>query len=141
MATTIKGRVYVVTPIEANEYNGKTYYSRKLTLNVKRYNPDTGELMRESYPTFEINGENLCRQVDSLHGGELVEVSYSLQGVKYEKDGETRFFNKVSGYKVEMVGAEQAQYATTSTTSAPYPNASGAPVDSSPMPTPDDLPW
>lgn len=33
--------------------------------------------------------------------GDVVAVSFDLQGTKYEKDGQTRFFTSIRGYKVE----------------------------------------
>ena len=110
---TIKGRFFAATAIETREHEGKTYCSRKLILKTERYDQFTGELLNESYPSFDINKESLCRELDSMKYGDMVEVSYIIQGIKYNKDGQTKFFNKIVGYKIERIQTTNASVSDT----------------------------
>lgn len=138
MANTFKGRVFQITPTETKTHEAKEYYSRQLTLLVRRYDPETGELQREDYPTFDISGEVRCTQLNGLKVGDLVEVSYVVQGVKYEKEGVTKFFNKVTGYKIEPIN--QTQPVQQAQPVQQYPQVSQA-TQAQPQNPSDDLPF
>lgn len=63
-------------------------------------NQFTGQIERANYPKFEFTGNH----VDDLNGfniGDIVTVSFSLNGSRSEKDGQIRYFTNVQGYKIE----------------------------------------
>lgn len=63
-------------------------------------NQFTGQIERANYPKFEFTGNH----VDDLNGfnmGDIVTVSFSLNGSRSEKDGQVRYFTNVQGYKIE----------------------------------------
>ena len=69
--------------------------------------------------------------VDKLNGlkvGEQVTININLRGREYEKDGETRYFNTVEGWRIETQG-------TNAPTAAPSQPASIGADES------DDLPF
>lgn len=138
MANTFKGRAFNITPTETRTHEGKEYYSRQLTLLVRRFDPETGELQREDYSTFDISGKDLCAQLDGLQVSELIEVSYVIRGVKYEKNSETKFFNKVVGYKVEPLNQAQAAIPVQSAQPNTAPQVT-AQINNAPQS--DDLPF
>ena len=102
MANSIIGRVYYVgetQPIQSKD-GQKTYYKRELVLDATRYDGLTGERGYENYPSFEFSGDK-CNDLEGLQIGDIVVVSFDVVGSKYEKDGQTKFFNRVRGYKIE----------------------------------------
>lgn len=102
MANQIIGRVFQIG--DTNEIKSKdgskTYYKRELVLDATRFDGLTGQRGYDNYPSIEFSGDN-CQLLDQLKIGDVVTVSFDLQGTKYEKDGQTRFFTSIRGYKVE----------------------------------------
>ena len=68
----------------------------------------TGERGFDNFPTLEFSGDK-CAELDQFKIGEIVTVSFDLQGTKYEKDGQTKFFTRVRGYKIERRQVQQPQ--------------------------------
>lgn len=100
MANTITGRILSIGDIETiTSKNGEAFEKRKLVLNCTRSN--FGQLY-ENYPSFEFSGNHIS-DTDQFKVGDIVTVSFVLQGKKVQKDNmpET-FFNTVVGYKIEM---------------------------------------
>lgn len=102
MANQIIGRVFQIG--DTNEIKSKdgskTYYKRELVLDATRFDGLTGQRGYDNYPSIEFSGDN-CQLLNQLKIGDVVTVSFDLQGTKYEKDGQTRFFTSIRGYKVE----------------------------------------
>ena len=103
MANQIIGRVFQIG--DTNEIKSKdgskTYYKRELVLDATRFDGLTGQRGFDNYPSIEFSGDN-CQLLNQIKHGDIVTVSFDLQGTKYEKDGQTRFFTSVRGYKVEL---------------------------------------
>lgn len=100
MANTILGTVLEIgNTIEIPTKSGSKFYKRMLVVDASTYDTFTGE-KRENYPSFQF----LQRHTEDLNNvkvGDKVAVKFFVSGRKYEKDGETRFFNEVVGYAVE----------------------------------------
>lgn len=110
MANQVIGRVFQIgntEPIKSKD-GSKTYYKRELVLDATRFDGMTGERGFDNFPTFEFSGDK-CAELDQFKVGEIVTVSFDLQGTKYEKDGQTKFFTRVRGYKVERRQVQQPQ--------------------------------
>ena len=105
MANTITGKIHKIYPTERKEINGKVYHERILVIDNTRYDQYTGEPGFSSFPSFSINGDEKCRELDSFAEGEVVTVSFDIQGLKYndKNTGEEKYFNKVRAYKIERV--------------------------------------
>ena len=102
MANQVIGRIYqigVAEPIQSKN-GSKTHYKRELTIDATRFDPHTGQKAFENFPTFEFIGDK-CQELDQYRVGDVVAVSFDIQGTRYEKEGRTRFFNRVRGYKIE----------------------------------------
>ena len=104
MANQTTGRIDRITPtVQIPSKDGsKTFLKREITLDATRYDPYTGERGYDNFPTFEFGGDK-CSELDGFQIGQVVTVSFDLQGVKYnDTDGNPKYFTKVRGYKVEL---------------------------------------
>ena len=110
MANQVIGRVFQIGNTESikSKDGSKTYYKRELVLDATRFDGMTGERGFDNFPSFEFSGDK-CSELDQFNVGEIVTVTFDLQGTKHEKDGQTRFFNRVRGYKIERRLVQQPQ--------------------------------
>lgn len=100
MAFQISGIIQHIGNTESIPYQDKVFKKRELVLDCSYRNQFTGEIERANYPKFEFTGNH----VDDLNGfnmGDIVTVSFSLNGSRSEKDGQVRYFTNVQGYKIE----------------------------------------
>ena len=108
MANQVIGRIFQIgntEPIKSKD-GSKTYYKRELILDATRFDGMTGERGFDNFPTFEFSGDK-CSELDQFKVGEIVTVSFDLQGTKYEKEGQTKFFTRIRGYNVERRKVQQ----------------------------------
>lgn len=110
MANQIIGRVFYIGDTNSikSKDGSKTYYKRELVLDATRYDGLTGQRGYDNFPSIEFSGDN-CQMLNQFKPGDIVTVSFELQGTKYEKDGQTRFFTRIRGYKVELKQTSQPQ--------------------------------
>lgn len=85
--------------IQSTKEQGKTFKRRQLYMDCSRYDGLTGERLDENYPLLEFGGKAL-EQLNQLVGtgvkkGDLVCVSFVVDGVAYEKDGKKQVMTKV----------------------------------------------
>ena len=100
MAFQISGIIQHIGNTESIPYQDKVFKKRELVLDCSYRNQFTGQIERANYPKFEFTGNH----VDDLNGfnmGDIVTVSFSLNGSRSEKDGQVRYFTNVQGYKTE----------------------------------------
>ena len=100
MAFQISGIIQHIGNTESIPYQEKVFKKRELVLDCSYRNQFTGQIERANYPKFEFTGNH----VDDLNGfnmGDIVTVSFSLNGSRSEKDGQVRYFTNVQGYKIE----------------------------------------
>lgn len=100
MAFQISGIIQHIGNTESIPYQDKVFKKRELVLACFYRNQFTGQIERANYPKFEFTGNH----VDDLNGfnmGDIVTVSFSLNGSRSEKDGQVRYFTNVQGYKIE----------------------------------------
>ena len=100
MAFQINGIIQQIGNTESIPYQDKVFKKRELVLDCSYRNQFTGQIERANYPKFEFTGNH----VDDLNGfkiGDIVTVSFSLNGSRSEKDGQVRYFTNVQGYKIE----------------------------------------
>lgn len=100
MAFQISGIIQHIGNTESIPYQGKVFKKRELVLDCSYRNQFTGQIERTNYPKFEFTGNH----VDDLNGfnmGDIVTVSFSLNGSRSEKDGQVRYFTNFQGYKIE----------------------------------------
>lgn len=100
MAFQISGIIQHIGNTESIPYQDKVFKKRELVLDCSYRNQFTGQIERANYPKFEFTSNH----VDDLNGfniGDIVTVSFSLNGSLSEKDGQVRYFTNVQGYKIE----------------------------------------
>lgn len=100
MAFQISGIIQHIGNTESIPYQDKVFKKRELVLDCSYRNQFTGQIERANYPKFEFTGNH----VDDLNGfnmGDIVTVSFSLNGSRSEKAGQVRYFTNVQGYKIE----------------------------------------
>lgn len=100
MAFLINGIIQQIGNTESISYQDKVFKKRELVLDCSYRNQFTGQIERANYPKFEFTGKH----VDDLNGfniGDIVTVSFSLNGSRSEKYGQVRYFTNVQGYKIE----------------------------------------
>ena len=129
MANQLTGRIEVLGATQqVASKSGSTFSRRELVLNCARYDQYTGEKISENHPQFEFSGK-ACEKLDGLNVGDVIVVSFTLQGSWYEKDGVRKNFTRVVGYDVEVKTRE------TSVSQSPA-------IDNiPPVPPIDRLPW
>lgn len=111
MAFQISGIIQHIGNTESIPYQDKVFKKRELVLDCSYRNQFTGQIERVNYPKFEFTGNH----VDDLNGfniGDIVTVSFSLNGSRSEKDGQVRYFTNVQGYKIDKYQSRynQQQY-------------------------------
>lgn len=149
MANTIIGKVLVIGRTEEipSKNGGQPFLKRTLVLDCSRYDQYTGKKF-ENYPQLEFASKNTAI-LDNFNVGDVVEVSFALQGRSYEKDGVQKYFTSIVGYKVEPYNTQQSQQPapqapqnapqaeqSNQTFTPPSVDANGNPVDNN-----DDLPF
>ncbi len=144
MANTIIGRIFKIGAIESfpSKNGGEPFQKRTLIMDCSRFDQFSGKKY-DNFPQLEFAGRNVTL-LDGFQEGDLVEVSFALNGRSYEKDGETRYFTSIVGYKVEHCGVANGSQ-TPSTAQpmayqAPQPAPQMAPTVQ-PAQQVDDLPF
>lgn len=100
MAFQISGIIQHIGNTESIPYQGKVFKKRELVLDCSYRNQFTGQIERTNYPKFEFTS-NHVDDLNDFNIGDIVTVSFSLNGSRSEKDGQVRYFTNVQGYKIE----------------------------------------
>lgn len=105
MANQITGTVHLIEPtvsIPLKSDPTRSLTKRTIVLCVKRFNPVTGEQSgADNFPSFDFMNDK-CAMLDSFAPGQLVTVSFDLQGSQVTgQDGRPRWFTSVRGYRIE----------------------------------------
>ena len=125
---TITGKIVTIGKT-VNVSKKNEFLKRDLVLDCSRYDEFTGK-KRENYVSMSFT-QKRCEDLNGYQVGELVEVSFILNGQKYEKDGQTRYITDIIGYKVERKGqgAPQAAPQEPSAPQAQSPSVSPSPTN------------
>lgn len=115
MANTIIGAIASIGPTQSLiAKNGNAFQKRDLVINVRRFDPNTGEPVTdwENTPKLSFIGDK-CRDLDRFQVGQMVVISFDLQGRKYTTaNGETDIITEARPYKIEAYGQRPSQPAT-----------------------------
>lgn len=145
MALKVIGKVHSVGQIQqiASKNGGQPFLKREIVLDATRYDGLTGERGYDNFPMFEFSGDK-CTELDAFKRGDVVEVSFELQGSFYkDKDGVERNFTRVRAYKIEpyAVKSKPAPQPHTQQSQPAYQQPP-MPSDYPPPPPPQqNLPW
>lgn len=100
MANQISGKVLIIeNAVTIPTKSGNTFTKRQIVLDASHYDPMTGQKF-ENYPSFDFVG-NRVNELDNFKVGDLVTISFALNGRPFDKDGKTTYFTSVNGYKIE----------------------------------------
>lgn len=100
MANQVSGKVLIIDDvISIPTRSGNTFTKRQIVLDASHYDPMTGQKY-ENYPAFDFIG-NRVNELDNFKVGDLVTISFALNGRPFDKDGKTTYFTSVNGYKIE----------------------------------------
>ena len=115
MANTIIGSIASIGPTQSlMAKNGNAFQKRDLIINVRRFDPNTGEPVTdwENTPKLSFMGDK-CRDLDRFQVGQMVVISFDLQGRKYTNaNGETDIITEARLYKIEAYGQRPSQPAS-----------------------------
>ena len=135
---TITGKIVTIGKT-VNVSKKNEFLKRDLVLDCSRYDEFTGK-KRENYVSMSFT-QKRCEDLNGYQVGELVEVSFILNGQKYEKDGQTRYITDIIGYKVERKGKVATQEAPSAPQEPSAPQAQSPSVPPSPTNEQTDLPF
>jgi len=96
----ISGIIQKIGDTESIPYRDRFFKKREVVLDCSYRNQFTGQIERPNYPKFEFTGNH----VEDLVGfqiGDIVTLSFSLNGSRFEKDGNVRYFTNIQGFKIE----------------------------------------
>lgn len=115
MANQISGKVLILdNAVTVPTRTGNTFTKRQIVLDASHYDPMTGQKF-ENYPAFDFIG-NRVNDLDSFKEGDLVTISFALNGRRFEKDGKTIYINSVTGYKIEPYQRQNNGYKPSNST-------------------------
>lgn len=145
MALKVIGKVHSVGQTQqiASKNGGQPFLKREIVLDATRYDGLTGERGYDNFPMFEFSGDK-CAELDAFKRGDVVEVSFELQGSFYkDKDGVERNFTRVRAYRIEPYAVKSKPAAQPHTQqSKPAYQQPPMPSDYPPPPPPQqNLPW
>ena len=105
MANQITGRlVYIGQPQEIpSKSGGNPFVKREFILDATTYDPYTGERSQyENILPLEVSGDK-CAELDQFRTGDVITVSFSLQGREWtNQDGQLTYIihsGFISGYQ------------------------------------------
>ena len=136
MALKIIGKVFSIGTLQtiSSKNGGQPFTKRELIIDATRFDGLTGERGFDNYPAFEFSGDK-CAELDRLTTGQVVEVSFELQGSFYkDSSGVDRNFTRIRAYKVEPYVMKKPQPKPQVTNQQPMPS-------DYPPPPSDELPW
>lgn len=109
MANQISGKVLIIENIVSiPTQNGNTFTKRKIVLDASHYDPMTGQKY-ENYPAFDFVG-NRVNELNNFKVGDLVTISFALNGRSFDKDGKTIYITSINGYKLEPYQRQNSGY-------------------------------
>ena len=122
MANQVIGQIVSIGQTQSlTAKNGNAFQKRDLVISVRRFDPNTGEPVTdwENTPKFSFMGDK-CRDLDLFQLGQMVIVSFDLQGRQYQNaSGVTDIITEARPYRIEAYGKCTAQQPTTHAAPAP----------------------
>lgn len=109
MANIISGQIIAIgqtQTIAPKNGNGNTLIKREFVIRAMRFNPEDGtpELSEFNTPSLEINGEDKVGVLDGFKIGDVVKVSFSVEGRSYEdQNHNVRYFNSIRASRIEKM--------------------------------------
>lgn len=100
MANQIRWKILIIeNAVTIPTRSGNTFTKRQIILDSSHYDPMTGQKY-ENYPAFDFVG-NRVNELDKFKVGDLVTISFALNGRPFDKDGKTIYITSITGFKIE----------------------------------------
>ena len=100
---TIKAKVHLVGELKTipSKNGGEPFKKRELVLDASRFDPYTGEKSGDNFVVIEFSNKR-CEELDKVSKGDLVSVSFVLQGREYtdQNTGTVRYFTSIVGVSI-----------------------------------------
>ena len=109
MANKISGRLINISPTQTlTSKSGNSYQRREFVIERIVFDRNTGLPTADpsDTPIFSLIGDN-CSLLDNANIGDEVTIDYELRGVSYQKDGETKYFNDIRVFRIDLRGNMQ----------------------------------
>lgn len=135
MANSVTGVIVSIGPTLTltSKKSGNSFNKRDVVLMLRRFDPNTGEPLNdvENTPQFSFMND-ACAQLDNYVAGQVVTVSFYIQGTKYtDQSNVTKIINDIRPYKIELYQpksyvapqpqAPAPQYSPTGVSASQYP--------------------
>lgn len=112
MANQISGKVLLIeNAVDVQTKNNGIFTKRRIVLNASHYDPMTGQKF-ENYPAFDFVMKNIPK-LDSFKEGDMVTISFALNGRPFDKDGKRDYFTSVVGYDIVPYQRQSRSYQQT----------------------------
>ena len=112
MANQIRGKVLLIeNAVDVQTKNNGIFTKRRIVLDASHYDPMTGQKF-ENYPAFDFVMRNIPK-LDSFKEGDMVTISFALNGRPFDKDGKRDYFTSVVGYDIVPYQRQSGSYQQT----------------------------
>lgn len=109
MANQISGKILLIeNAVDVQTKNNGVFTKRRIVLDASHYDPMTGQKF-ENYPAFDFVMRNVPK-LDSFKAGDMVTISFALNGRPFEKDGKKDYFTSVVGYDIVPYQRQNGNY-------------------------------
>lgn len=112
MANQISGKILLIeNAVDVPTKNNGVFTKRRIVLDASHYDPMTGQKF-ENYPVFDFVMRNIPK-LDSFKEGDMVTISFALNGRPFDKDGKRDYFTSVVGYDIAPYQRQNGNYQQT----------------------------
>lgn len=109
MANQISGKILLIeNAVDVPTKNNGVFTKRRIVLDASHYDPMTGQKF-ENYPVFDFVMRNVPK-LDSFKAGDMVTISFALNGRPFEKDVKKDYFTSVVGYDIVPYQRQNGNY-------------------------------
>lgn len=109
MSNQISGKVLLIeNAVDVQTKSNGIFTKRRIVLDASHYDPMTGQKF-ENYPAFDFVMRNVPK-LDSFKAGDMVTISFALNGRPFEKDGKKDYFTSVVGYDIAPYQRQNGNY-------------------------------
>ena len=113
MANQISGKILLIeNAVDVPTKNNGVFTKRRIVLDASHYDPMTGQKF-ENYPVFDFVMRNVPK-LDSFKVGDMVTISFALNGRPFEKDGKKDYFTSVVEYDIVPYQRQNGNYQQSS---------------------------
>lgn len=108
-------------PVQEITGGERSYFNQNVVIECSWHDNYSGD-KKFSYPQIQFGGKQIA-DVGKYRQGDMVEVSFMLQGNRYQdrNTGEEKFFTIAKGYRIEPLNNRRKPYNEPPKDDAPFP--------------------